>query len=73
MNAPPAHAVALLRGLADDYARLLREGGNATTSGLVSGIAKEASDSLILHLRAQKQMPGQDTEAHPQDIPVTEP
>ncbi len=66
--APAAHAVAILRGLADDYARLLRESGNATTSGLVSGVAKEAADSLVNHLRAGR-VPSGDTEVHPQTLP----
>lgn len=68
-NPPPAHAVAVLRGLAEDYARMLREHGNATTSGIVSGVAKEAADSLVLYLRSEKAKPVGDTDIFPSTLP----
>lgn len=72
MSTEAAQAVAVLRGIADDYARSLREHGYATMAGMVTGVAKEASDSLVLHLRSErpKKPPIAENEPQPHEAPT---
>jgi DNA-binding XRE family transcriptional regulator len=47
----PAQSLALLQGITEDYARLLKTNGNEATAGLVAGVSRETVKQLEADLR----------------------